>query len=121
MSFDRRLFERDMSDDDYLIVRLGSGRVKAGCGIEITEKECIKSGDPLAALPELLAREYEYIPEAPVTVDLKNVTVSELWAAEKRNITCLSLLRWIWQPDSILRMLSFIIYLMKHMRTFFQT
>lgn len=71
MSFDRRLFERDMSDDDYLVVRLGSGKVKAGCGIEITEKECIKSGDPLSELPEVLAREYEYIPDAPVTVDLK--------------------------------------------------
>lgn len=71
MSFDRRLFERDMSDDDYLVVRLGSGKVKAGCGIEITEKECIKSGDPLSEIPELLAREYEYIPVAPVTVDLK--------------------------------------------------
>lgn len=71
MSFDRKLFERDMSDDDYLIVRLGSGKVKAGCSIEITEKECIKSGDPLSELPELLAKEYEYISEAPVIVDLK--------------------------------------------------
>lgn len=71
MSFDRKLFERDMSDDDYLIVRLGSGKVKAGCSIEITEKECIKSGDPLSELPELLAGEYEYISEAPVIVDLK--------------------------------------------------
>lgn len=72
-TYDYRLFERTKRDGDYLVIRLGTGKRRAECKIETSEKECISCNDPLAELPELLADSYEYIYEAPIVVDLKNI------------------------------------------------
>lgn len=72
-TYDYRLFERTKKDSDYLVIRLGTGKRKASCKIETTEKECISCDDPLVELPELLADSYEYIYGAPIVVDLKNI------------------------------------------------
>lgn len=72
-TYDYRLFERTKRDGDYLVIRLGTGKCRAECKIETSEKECISCNDPLAELPELLADSYEYIYDAPIVVDLKNI------------------------------------------------
>ena len=73
--FDNHLFEKTKEDEDFLTVRLGEGEIKASRNLNIKEKECIASDDPLMDYPDLLKDSYEIIKEVPVTLDLKKYGV----------------------------------------------
>ena len=69
--FLRRMWERAFYDSDFLEVRIGSGKIKNVSKItapRITYQNC---DDPLIQKAEEIARRYEYIENAPVTLDLK--------------------------------------------------
>ncbi len=69
--FSGDLFDRQREDDDFLCIRLGEGRQEAKRPIKITVKETITAADELAKIPQTIAQNYKYIPNAPVFIDLK--------------------------------------------------
>lgn len=71
--FSADLFNRDITDDDFLDVRLGTGRVKAKAVIKIRDKATLETKDELAIIPRQIADEFEYINKAPVVVPLSSI------------------------------------------------
>lgn len=70
--FSKRLFEKSKEDQDYLVVRLGTGTIRALKQISIKEQEFKETDDELIDIPEELEKKYSMLDEAPVTIDLKN-------------------------------------------------
>jgi S-DNA-T family DNA segregation ATPase FtsK/SpoIIIE len=69
--FGSRLFERSMQDEDFLEVYLGSGKVKSICQVKYKPQEYKDTEDELLDYPQYLHDKYEYMEQAPVTVNLK--------------------------------------------------
>ena len=69
--FSGELFDRQSEDEDFLCVRLGEGKQEARRPIKITVKESITTADEMAKIPQRIAEDYKYIPNAPVFIDLK--------------------------------------------------
>lgn len=70
-NFDSRLFERNVSDDDFLEVYLGQGTVKSAGEVKYKKQEYKETEDPLADYPMYVHDKYEYLEGVPVSVDLK--------------------------------------------------
>lgn len=71
--FSKRIFEKNVKDDDFLRIYLGKGRIKANNLIEVQESEFIDYSDNISLLPKKIQEEYEYLEEAPITLDLIKV------------------------------------------------
>lgn len=69
--FDGRLFDRDKNDDDFLTVRVGTGRIFSREQIDCRVQEKISVTDELALLPAKMRDKYAYVENAPVTMSLK--------------------------------------------------
>ncbi len=70
--FSGNLFDRDLSDDDYLDIRIGYGNKKALKEINYKKKEQLECTDELMKRPEELFEEYINVHNVPITVNLKN-------------------------------------------------
>lgn len=68
----KRLFERGITDKDFLHVYLGVGRLESLNPISINHQEMIDMEDPLVLLPEKLAKKYEYLQDVPVYSNFKS-------------------------------------------------
>ena len=66
--FGKRLFEKDIKDEDFLDVYLGLGRVEASRKVKVNKKEFIDNEDELSLIPEKMFNRYEYIYDAPIVV-----------------------------------------------------
>lgn len=73
MSFAPTLFDRVKEDEDFLCVRIGTGAVEAVRRIDYKHQEKLEPDDELQMIPQQVSREFKYIAQAPVTVDLKKV------------------------------------------------
>lgn len=71
-NFDKRLFERNYAEEDFLDVRYGTGTVQSRCNIDYQPQEFKNTEDELVDLPEELANKYRYIEHAPVVSSWKN-------------------------------------------------
>lgn len=71
--FSPSLFDRSKEDDDYLCVRLGSGEVESKREIHYKKQEKLELGDELQQLPAQICDEYQYVHDAPVVCDLKQI------------------------------------------------
>lgn len=69
--FSPLLFDRTSADEDFLTVRLGTGRIKARREIDYKKQEKLEPEDELQMIPKNLCEEYEYLNAAPVICDLK--------------------------------------------------
>ena len=69
--FSENLFDRDVCDADYLIVRLGNGVKKAAKEINFKPKEQLECSDELARKPEELAIRYKEVYNVPITLNLR--------------------------------------------------
>ena len=67
--FGKRLFERSIADVDFLQIYLGKGKITSANQVKFTKQEFIDTEDPLATIPEDVAKEYEIIEEAPIISD----------------------------------------------------
>ncbi len=71
LAFNEGLFDRLSDDDDFLVVRLGTGKRKAVRPVEAREQEQLQTGDALNQLPKQLVDAYSWVNNAPITIDLK--------------------------------------------------
>lgn len=72
-NFSSDLFDREQGDDDFLVVRFGTGDVEAKREISYKKQERLELEDDLQLIPEQLSDEYKYVHGAPVVCDLKTV------------------------------------------------
>ena len=70
-NFSGMLFDREMGDEDFLHVRLGTGSVPARRLAAYKKQERFETDDVLAGLPAQVSHDFYYVDQAPVTVDLK--------------------------------------------------
>ena len=66
--FSGNLFDRVLGDDDFGMVRLGTGERKSMRQVEFKRQETIEVTDDLTLLPEQIGKKYEKITNAPITV-----------------------------------------------------
>lgn len=69
----RRIWERSYYDEDFIEARLGTGKRRNISEIEIPKLGYLSESDELNKLPASLKDEYEYIDEAPISIDLKKL------------------------------------------------
>ncbi len=67
-----RLWERSYSDDDFLSVRMGTGKRPFDVSLKIPKSGFRLYPDELSDLPAKLAQKYSVLPSAPLTLDMKN-------------------------------------------------
>lgn len=71
--FSQDLFDRRKDDEDYLHVRLGSGKVIAKREIEYKKQETLEISDELQQIPEQISEEYKFISDAPIVCNFKEI------------------------------------------------
>ncbi len=71
--FSADLFNRDIEDEDFLDVRLGTGLAEAKAKIDYKPRETLDTKDDLALLPEQLSEEFKYISKAPIVTSLNKI------------------------------------------------
>jgi S-DNA-T family DNA segregation ATPase FtsK/SpoIIIE len=72
IEYDSTLFDRLPEDNDFLDVYLGVGPKKAIKKIEYKEQEKLEVEDEIAQIPTELAKEFEYLQNAPIVLKLRN-------------------------------------------------
>lgn len=72
-NFSPDLFDRVKSDDDFMVVRLGTGDILAKREINYKKQEKLEIEDDLQTMPEQLYKDYRYIHAGAVTCDLKSI------------------------------------------------
>ncbi len=70
--FDRRLFERNKDDEDFLHIYLGEGIVESSRPLDYRQQDRLEVGDELTEMPERLYDMFQYIDHAPVFINLKD-------------------------------------------------
>ena len=68
--FSSKLFERDIHDQDFLDVRLGTGRRESVRVLDIKKRERLEDTDKLMHFPEQLQEETRFMDNVPVTLSL---------------------------------------------------
>ena len=71
-TFSSELFDRIRENDDFLTVRLGSGKLEAQRVIDYKKQEKLEVEDDLQKIPQQVSEEYKYIDCAPIVCSLKN-------------------------------------------------
>lgn len=71
-NFEKRLFEKNAKDKDFLDVYLGRGRVEAATKIKFTKQDFVDPDDPITLIPERMEEQYRYIEDAPIVAHLNS-------------------------------------------------
>ncbi len=69
--FDMRLFEKRLTDEDFLNIRIGKGRMVSLCQPDVKKQEFFVTQDMLMNAPVELADKYREIDNMPVVIKLK--------------------------------------------------
>lgn len=64
--FNKELFEKDIRDEDFLHVRIGTGVVEAQCKVTYNKQDFIDIEDELIEIPENTEQKYRFIQDAPI-------------------------------------------------------
>lgn len=70
--FSSSLFDRRTEDEDFLCIRLGTGKVIAKRSINYKKQEKLEVEDGLQVLPAQICESFRYLENAPVVCPLKN-------------------------------------------------
>ena len=81
-AFSGELFDRTLTDADFLHLRVGMGKRKALRKIAYKPKDSLVLGDELQMMPEKLSEEYRFLQKAPIVVDLKEAGILGIVGAE---------------------------------------
>ena len=71
-AFDRRLWEKSSTDEDFLNVYLGNGKVNISFDIDIPKEEFGEREDELLLKPREVKEKYSEIEDMPISINLKN-------------------------------------------------
>ncbi len=74
-NFDGRLYERTPRDEDFLAVRLGTGELESRSQVKYSKKERLIIEDEMVTWPELIAGKYRMLPQAPILLPLRDLTM----------------------------------------------
>jgi len=89
-----RLWERSVfdhvSEDDYLSIRMGLGKVDSGLNILLPRENLSASDDELLQKPKEFAAKYARIQDAPITMNLKESPTVGIIGARDRVINCVN-------------------------------
>lgn len=80
-TFSNDLFDRRKDDEDFLHVRLGTGKVKANREVKYKKQECLET-DELSKIPQEISSAYELINDAPVVCNFKDGNAIGIIGAE---------------------------------------
>lgn len=69
-SFNNRLWEKDLNDDDFLSITLGKGTVGTSFEVEIPEEKWGETEDDLILMPRKIKEKYESLDDMPINVNL---------------------------------------------------
>ncbi len=72
-TFSTDLFDRTRNDEDFLCVRLGSGKIESVQIVNYKKQERLEIEDELQQMPEKIYHEYRFLEQAPIVCDLKSV------------------------------------------------
>ncbi|MCR4649294.1 MAG: type VII secretion protein EssC [Lachnospiraceae bacterium] len=81
-NFDGRLFERSVSDEDFLSVRVGTGDVISRRQVKYSKKERLSIEDEMVTWPEIIAKKYERLEKAPVLLPLRKYNMVGIVGSE---------------------------------------
>ena len=70
-TFSPDLFDRTGDDEDFLCVRLGTGKVEAKKVIDYKKQERLEVEDELQVMPKQIYDDYKYVNNAPIVCNLK--------------------------------------------------
>ena len=84
LNFDSCLFDRVRDDSDFLEIYLGEGRRKSEKEIDYKPQEKLETGDEITLLPEQVSKKYEYLENAPITVNIKNANAVGVVGTEQQ-------------------------------------
>lgn len=71
-TFSSNLFDRRIDDEDFLNVRLGTGKIESKKQVDFKKQEKLEVEDELQEMPKRIYEEYKYLNEAPVICDFNN-------------------------------------------------
>ena len=71
--FSARLFEKEKDHEDFLDIRIGTGRVESECQVSFRKQEYLETEDMLMDYPEKIHDKYQYIDGMPVVLQLGKV------------------------------------------------
>lgn len=69
-NFSGGLFDRDINDKDFAEIRLGTGTIESTQKIDYKKQEKLSIKDELTLVPETVSKEFKYLSDAPVTLNL---------------------------------------------------
>jgi S-DNA-T family DNA segregation ATPase FtsK/SpoIIIE len=69
--FKKELFEKDLKDEDFLVVRVGKGVMDSRCKIKYPKKEFKDASDELMSIPEDIEKEFKKIKDVPVVSNFR--------------------------------------------------
>jgi len=90
--FSRELFDRSAGDEDFLDVRIGTGKVPAGWKVVYKHQERLETEDEMQLIPEKISAEYKYIPESPVCVRLRDINALGICGDESDRCSMLKII-----------------------------
>ncbi len=70
--FDCRMFERSLEDEDYMVVRYGTGTIESRCQVDYQPQEFRNTEDELALIPEEIKEKYRFIESVPIVSNWKS-------------------------------------------------
>lgn len=82
-TFSYELFDRCKSDDDFLDVRLGIGKLEAKRVVSYKKQERLEVEDDLQEQPQKLHEQYKYIDQAPIVCHFKDANAVGIVGDEK--------------------------------------
>lgn len=74
-NLDHRLWQRRVTDADFLSVRLGSGKVSSSVDIHFPKTSLSLEEDELASQPQRIYEKYRFVDGAPITCDINRSQV----------------------------------------------
>lgn len=81
-SFSPDLFDRCSDDEDFLCVRLGTGKVESKQIINYKKQERLELEDSLQQIPEEISEEYKFVLGSPIVCDFKEINALGIVGSE---------------------------------------
>lgn len=79
------LWNREITDEDFLFVRLGTGDIPCNLNVTIPKERFSVTEDDLRNLPKVLKQSYSVLKDVPVTVDIRQNSITSVISGDNRH------------------------------------